>query len=397
MAVTVNLTLKSDKQKANGEYPIYLRITENRKSKYLSTGISIKESDWNKRSQEIRKSHPLSVRLNEELSSLKIKAETKKSNLRQEEKLDAKTLKRELETNKNISITEYGDIYRELLKNQDRFWEYRHIKVVINDITSFGHGDTVINHIDLKFLESFKDYLFHIKENNANTVRKKMQRLKGLVSEAIKSKYIKEDPFRNFETIKRTKVNKYKLSFDQIESIESLQLNEGSNLWHTRNYFMFSFYCAGIRFSDLCTLTPLNIIDGRLRYEMKKTGNTKSLKLNTRALEILQYYNTEDFDKYIFPILDKVYTDPFTLRKKISSRNVLTNKWLKKIARKAKIQENVTFHIARHSYSQYALKKGMNIYNLSKSLGHSDLKVTESYIKSFDEELLDEAMDKVFD
>ncbi|WP_421773054.1 tyrosine-type recombinase/integrase [Gracilimonas sp.] len=396
MAVTVNLTLKKDKQKSNGEYPIYLRITENRKSKYLSTGISLNESDWNKKQQKIRKSHPLSTKLNDELIKLKLKAESKKSDLRQKEKLDARELKKELTTNKNISITDFSKIYKELLKTQDRYWEHKHIEVIVNDIDSFGHKETMISQVDLKFLESFRDYLLHTKENNKNTVRKKMQRFKGLVNEAMKQKYIKHDPFRHFGTIKREKINKSKLSPQQIANIENLELEKNSDLWHTRNYFMFSFYCAGIRFSDLCALKPENIVDGRLRYKMSKTGNEKSVKLYPQALEILSHYNMENNKEYIFPILDKVYTDAFQFRRKVSSRNVQTNKWLKKIGKKAEIQEKITFHIARHSYANVALKKGMSLYSLSKSLGHSDLKVTEVYIKSFDEELLDEEMDNVF-
>jgi integrase len=129
---------------------------------------------------------------------------------------------------------------------------------------------------------------------------------------------------------------------------------------------------------------------------MSKTGNEKNIKLYPPSLKILGYYNTEDMENYIFPILDRVHKDPFQLRKKVSSKNVMTNKWLKKIAKKAGIQENVSFHIARHSYSHYALKSGMNMYSLSKSLGHTDIKTTETYIKSFDEEMLDKDMDNLF-
>lgn len=396
MAVTVNFTLKRDKQKTNGEYPIYIRITENRKSKYLSTGISVRESDWNPTQQEIRKSHNLSKRLNSELESLRLKAEIKKSGLREKEKLDAKTLKSELTTNKNISIEEFGVTYKGVLKSNDRYGEHQHITVVLNDIEKFGHSDTVLRQIDLKFLESFRDYLFNKKGNKNNTVRKKMQRFKGLVKEAMKRGYIKNDPYREFPSIKRQKSVKAKLSPEQIGSIEALQLEKDSALWHTRNYFMFSFYCAGIRFSDVCTLKPSNIIDGRLRYKMQKTENEKSIKLYPQALKILEYYNTNDKKSYIFPILDKVYKDVFTLKSKISSRNVIINRDLKEIARLAGIEENLSFHISRHSFANVALKKGMSIYSLSKSLGHAELKITETYIKSFDEELLDEEMDKIF-
>jgi site-specific recombinase XerD len=396
MAVTVNLTLLKRKKLTNGTIPIYIRITENRKSRYISTGITVKESDWNKRQQEIRKSHPLSVKLNDELTKLKLKAEEAKSELRQQERLDAKTLKKELETNKNVTIEEFYETYRDLLEAQDRYWEFKKIQDVFNDISRFGHSDTVVNQIDLKFLEEFRDFLFHKRGNGTNTVRKKMQRFKGLVSEARKQKLIKDDPYLDFPTIKRVKNPKTKLPFSQIKDIEALKLERNSNLWHTRNYFLFSLYTAGMRFSDVCALMPNNLVDGRVKYVTNKTEKSLSIKLSAQALNILQHYNTEDMNAYVFPILDKVYDDPFLFRKKANSKNVLINKWIKKIAKLAGIQEKVTFHVARHSYSHHALKRGMDHYSLSKSLGHSDLKTTEIYIKSFDQEMIDQAMDTVF-
>jgi len=99
---------------------------------------------------------------------------------------------------------------------------------------------------------------------------------------------------------------------------------------------------------------------------------------------------------YIFPILDERYSDPKELRKRISSKNVIVNRHLKTIATKAGIQASVSFHVSRHSFANYALKKGMDLYAISKALGHSDLKVTEEYIKTFDEELLDQSMNQLF-
>jgi hypothetical protein len=36
------------------------------------------------------------------------------------------------------------------------------------------------------------------------------------------------------------------------------------------------------------------------------------------------------------------------------------------------------------------------LYNLSKTLGHSSLKVTEAYLASFDEKAVDDTLDSVF-
>ena len=49
---------------ADGKYPLVLRITKDRKTSYIGLGHHIKESDWDKATQRVKKSHPNSVRLN---------------------------------------------------------------------------------------------------------------------------------------------------------------------------------------------------------------------------------------------------------------------------------------------------------------------------------------------
>ncbi|MEP2446587.1 MAG: site-specific integrase [Balneola sp.] len=395
MSVTLRFTQLKRKKRKDGSIPIYLRITENGRSRYLSSGISIQETEWNPKKETVRKSHPLSVKYNAELTKFKIKAEGEKSELRQDGELGASTLKDRLNFNKNIPLGEYGKKYREQLKENDRYWEHKHFGVLLNDLGKMGLLLTPVSRIDQKFIEDFKEFLFNEIGNANNTVRKKLQRLKGLTNQAIKDGYLSNDPFQFVESIKRESSTKAKLSVEQIEKIKDLPLKKGSFQWHVRNYFLFSYEMAGIRFSDLCTLTPDNLIDGRLRYSMNKTGTEKSIKLRPAHFDILSHYNTES-EEYIFPLIQQNYTDEFALKRKISSKNVLVNKALKTIADKAGIKENISFHVSRHSFAHNALKKGIDLYAISKALGHSGLKITEQYLKNFDEEMLDTAMDKFY-
>jgi hypothetical protein len=56
MATSFHLYLKN-RPKKNGEYPVYLRITNNRKHKYISTGVAVKKKHWNPTSEEVRRNH----------------------------------------------------------------------------------------------------------------------------------------------------------------------------------------------------------------------------------------------------------------------------------------------------------------------------------------------------
>ena len=95
------------------------------------------------------------------------------------------------------------------------------------------------------------------------------------------------------------------------------------------------------------------------------------------------------------------------LRKSISSKNTIVNKNLDNIAKtinkkidekKLKLPkiENLSFHVSRHSYAQYAVESGLDVYELMHTLRHSKLETTQKYLKSLNEELADKAMSKVF-
>jgi integrase len=103
-------------------------------------------------------------------------------------------------------------------------------------------------------------------------------------------------------------------------------------------------------------------------------------------------------ENYIFPFLksDKDYSDRIYHNQQMGSKNALINKYLKQIQKKAEIQTHISFHISRHSFADFARKRNVSIYDISKNLGHSSLKVTDAYLKSLDIETSDKAMDDIF-
>lgn len=62
----------------------------------------------------------------------------------------------------------------------------------------------------------------------------------------------------------------------------------------------------------------------------------------------------------------------------------------------AGIEKKVSMHIARHSFANIARQKKANVYDISKALGHSSLKITESYLSKFDTASQDATMKQVF-
>lgn len=68
------------------------------------------------------------------------------------------------------------------------------------------------------------------------------------------------------------------------------------------------------------------------------------------------------------------------------------------LARQANIHkpDEVTFHVARHSFADVARQRSKDIYAISKALGHASLSVTESYLASFDQDAVDSLTDQMW-
>lgn len=411
--ITFRLFLLKRKQKANGEIPVYLRITKDRKYRLISTGISVPEKQWNESSQTVRKSHPRHTSINARLDDILAKAKETVWDMPDEMK-NIKEVKTALsDTAKAPDFFGYAYAFCDSLIQNKRVSAYKNTKVTLRFFfTYLGKEYLPFNEITADTLHGFQTYLQTPQEitvngqkvikqgNNANTVYNHFKNLKRIFKKAFLDDLTDTNPFLKFQPIQKQRTDKARLSLEQVRAIEGLELPPDSWTEITRDAFMFSFYNAGIRFGDVARLQWKHIIDGRLKYNMSKTGTGKNIYLLKPALAILDKYRSDAPDKeaFIFPILDDGldYSDEIFLKQQISSKNVIVNRNLKTLAYMAQIDENVSFHVARHSFADYARTSGMDIYNISKALGHADITITQAYLKSFDETSLDAEMNKLF-
>lgn len=221
-------------------------------------------------------------------------------------------------------------------------------------------------------------------------------------------------PFKSHPIPKEIETGRKALDESEIEAIKALEYERGSWLWNTKNAFLFSFYCAGIRVGDLVQLRWRNIKDegARLEYVMGKNHKQRNYPIVAQAGAILALYRSEESkpSDYIFPFLDSteryakeedVDTMPVALKKQlfnqIYSKNTLLNKNLKKIAVDAGIEKRLSFHISRHSFASLAREKAVPSKVVQEALAHSSLTTTERYLHSFSTAEVGNALQKVFD
>ena len=61
---TLKFVLRTEKMDKSGRCPLYLRLTKNRKSKFLSTGVKLLQNQWDEEAQKVKKNYPSSTRMN---------------------------------------------------------------------------------------------------------------------------------------------------------------------------------------------------------------------------------------------------------------------------------------------------------------------------------------------
>lgn len=187
------------------------------------------------------------------------------------------------------------------------------------------------------------------------------------------------------------------LTEEEVKKMENLELEVGSQEWHARNVWLFSFYFAGIRVADVLKTKWSEIQDGRLQYRMNKNQKLVSLKIPDKILVILSYYKKDKTanDDYIFPELKGIdQQNKKAIVGTTSNADKNLNKYLKRIAKLAGIDKKITMHISRHTFGNISGDK-ISIQMLQKLYRHSSITTTVNYQSNFIHKDVDDALDSV--
>lgn len=240
-----------------------------------------------------------------------------------------------------------------------------------------------------------RDFELHLLNNglSTNTAAEHLGRVKVIANELVRAGVIphEKNPFLQF-TIDTTRTEKKRVPMADILLLENIDLSAWPNVEEARDMYVFSFYCAGIRFGDLCRLKKVMVRDGYLCYTMHKSIKAKivkhrRIKLQPSALRIAFTREGE----FIF----NTGVNWANEDRSISAKNALYNKWLKLACRYAGII-GLSYHTSRNSFSDHAKKKFIDVHTLKDLLGHSTVKTTEIYMQDFYQEETDAAFTQMF-
>ncbi|UBZ07658.1 site-specific integrase [Salegentibacter mishustinae] len=397
---TVKAVLRK-KRNPEGQYPIAVRITKDRKSSYLGTGQYIEEKYWDEKNRCVRKSHPNANIINNFL--LTKVAEANKKVLEAENNSDYQTvttIKKNIRQKKKVDFFVVADMHLKSLKDREKHHQYDTELGRLKKFKNFlRKNELSFNELNVPLLRKFETYLLHNKKRSPRTVVNYLILIRTIYNLAISESLVDRGryPFGKGKIqIRIPESQKIGLNRKEIMKLESsTDLTEAQQ--KAVDIWLISFYFAGIRVGDVLKLKWSDFYDGRLRYRMNKNSKLVTLKTPDKAISIFKKYrqNSSLNNDLIFDYLtgtDLNDTQKVSIRTQTVTRNL--NRHLKKVANKLGITKRMSMHIARHSFGNISGDK-IPIQMLQKLYRHSSVTTTINYQANFIHKDADEALDSV--
>lgn len=309
--------------------------------------------------------------------------ETKKINLEVKKKVDEIVNEKEKELiYDEVSIVRFPKLLdwfnecrrgRDLSMNTIKSWEQSKSKLELY-LNEIGELDITTDKIDRLFLDKYQSW---IQTNNSSkstineTLIEKssmnlyLSKLTCVIREGVKKGYFSEN--LTLTPIKKIKEQKKEVDYLTKDEIKLLIENPCKN--ETLYFgFVFALY-TGMRISDICNLewNDIDFDNNLIKIEQQKTKQVNYIPISKN----LQKYVFDKWKKgnyhteLVFPYLSKL---------KISGNKMLQN-WGKSLGIKTKLH----FHIARHSFSINLIENDVDLYSVSKLLGHQSVSTTERH------------------
>ena len=374
--------LKRDKQKSNGEIPIFCRITIDKQEARFGIKKDVKSAIWDaKAGRAVGRTSEVV-----EINAIIDKTKSALFNVYNEILLSDVNVTAEKVKNyflggitKNHNLLEqfqrHNDDVEKLIGISKSKATYQKYEVTRKHLTDFvkekyNLSDISFKEINNLFITDFEVYLLTSCGCNPNTTAKFMQFLKRIVIIAKNNGWIKADPFANYK-IRIKKVDRGYLQQSEVESIMGKRFAT-QRLEQVRDIFVFSCFC-GLAYIDVKKLRKENIrtsFDGNLWImgKREKTDVTFSIPLLDIPKRILEKYEDTLPDNRILPV----------------PSNQKVNAYLKEIGDLCGIDKDLTFHLARHTFATLALSKGVSLESVSKMLGHTNTRTTLIYARITD-------------
>lgn len=383
------------------EGTLYFQVIHERVVKQIGTSYRIYESEWDEHRSDLVMQSLISPNRLKTIKSVREKIAWEKNRLN-------KIIEQFKNKGRCFSVDEIIQEYNAQSSNKTTVFEY--IKIQIEKLKSTGKERTseTYKQMLLSFIKfrNGEDLFFDIIDEALicqyeshmrifglcrNTTSFYLRVLRSVYNRAVDDELTEQaNPFKRVYT-GVDKTSKRAISLKEIKKIKDLDLSQTPTLDFARDIFLFSFYMRGMSFVDIAYLKKKNLANGFVVYNRRKTGQQLVVKWEKQMETIANKYLNPN-NPFLFPIITK---EDGTERKQYLNKMMLINRYLKKIAKLAKISTLLTMYVARHSWASIAQSQKISMKAISLGMGHDNEETTRIYLASIQTNIIDNANSKI--
>lgn len=371
--------LKRDKQKKNGNVPVFCRITIDGKEARFGMKKDINPKLWNVKEGKATGKSADSSEINALLETTKAAIHKIYRDVQERENaVSAEKVKNiflGIDSKQYMLLKAFDDLIKEkfhligkkIVKSTYNHYHYLRIRLAEFLSEKYHLSDIPLREINYQFIRDFEIYMLTVRGNKQSTIAQNLILLKLVLEIAFKNEWIYRNPFFNYK-IEDEKSERGFLTQREVEILMNWKLER--KLERTRDVFIFCCF-TGLSYIDVFKLTKDQIqlsIDGQqwIMGKREKTDVDYFIPLVEIPKKILEKYKDETFKNgKLLPV----------------KTSIMVNRHLKEIAEICGIKKHITFHKSRHTFATLALSKGVSLESVSKMLGHKDIQTTQIYAK----------------
>lgn len=242
-------------------------------------------------------------------------------------------------------------------------------------------------------LREYQDWLRQ-KGLSWNTVSTYMRVLRAMYNRLFPPGMVGHDP-KLFDGV-YTKVEsktKRALTEEQMQTLSHVDFDTlPEDVKSALAWFLLMFMFHGMPFIDLAYLRKNELKGNTIVYCRHKTGRQMVVDIPREAMKYFEAFRDKNpASPYLFPILSGELRNEWQLYRCYQEALRNFNRKLEKVGKLLLPGVKISSYTARHTWATLAFYLGLALGIISKGLGHSSLRVTETYLKPIEDKKMDEA------
>ncbi len=247
-----------------------------------------------------------------------------------------------------------------------------------------------LEQLETKHIKAFVRY-YQQRQCKPSYVNDNLKAAKVLCAYAFREGYKDHNISADVRNVKEPKVLIH--TFSEAEIKRMLSYYNGNNYVDIRNkLILMVLFDTGIRVSELTNMKDDQIQDGFFII-YGKGNKERVVPMNPAVAKMFVKFNAAK-DKYFCCRNADDYVFLSKNGKKLNTQMI--NIFMKECAEAVHVNPNVRVspHTCRHTFAHLQLKNGLDLYSLSRLLGHYSVSITQKYLEGIEDNQIIESAKK---